>query len=91
MKGKEVALREAAAIAFSLHKSPPAARDRELARRIIPLLAAALDEDAGSEELRALAAAWVDDPSSLGRRARDLAVELAKRVAFLHGWPIPKH
>ena len=53
---------------------------------VIPVLALALaDEDEHDQELLALAESWLADPSSLGRRARDLAVELARRVAQVRG------
>lgn len=52
---------------------------------IIPLLARELTED---DELRVLAKRWVEDAATLGRRARDLAVELARRVASLRGFSL---
>lgn len=35
------------------------------------------------DELRVLANRWMEDPASIGRRARDLAFELARRVKEL--------
>lgn len=72
--------------ALLLHKRPPSADDALTAAEVIPVLVLALaDEDESDRELLALAESWLADPSSLGRRARDLAVELARRVARVRG------
>jgi len=66
--------------ALALHKAPNTAVARADADVVIPMLASELSED---DELRILADRWMEDPASIGRRARDLAVELARRVAAL--------
>jgi hypothetical protein len=74
---------EAVARALALHKSPPSADDAATIREVIPVLALALDPKSSEhvQELHALVDRWLADPSDLGRRARDLAVELAHHVA----------
>lgn len=79
-------IRRAVRDAFSLHKARASGEARALADRVIPLLVAELETDNLSLELRVLAAEWIHDPSYLGSRVRDLAVELAKRVAAKYGW-----
>lgn len=72
--------------ALLLHKRPPSADDALAMAEVISVLALALTgEDEHDQELVALAESWLADPSSLGRRARDLAVELARRVAQVRG------
>lgn len=66
--------------ALALDKAPNTASARADADVVIPLLAGELSED---DELRVLANRWMEDPASIGRRARDLAVELARRVKEL--------
>lgn len=73
---------EAVVRALLLHKSPASADDAAAVAEVIPVLTLALaGEDEHDQELLALAESWLADPSSLGRRARDLAVDLARRVA----------
>lgn len=80
-------IRGAVREALSVHKAPASAACRATVDRVIPLLVAELDEDDEiQEELRLLREAWLRDPSCLGARARDLAVELATRVATHRGW-----
>lgn len=77
---------EAVVQALLLHKRSPSADDAEAMAEVIPVLALALgDGGEHDQELIALAESWLADPSSLGRRARDLAVELARRVAQVRG------
>jgi hypothetical protein len=81
-----LSIEEAIARALLLHKGSPAADDAIAASEVIPVLALALaGEDEHDQELLALAESWRADPVSLGRRARDLAVELARRVAQVRG------
>ena len=64
---------------LALHKAPGGAIVANEARYVIPLLAAQLSE---SDDLRLAAERWTVDPSLFGRRVRDLAVELARRVSI---------
>lgn len=77
---------DAVARALLFHKSPASADDAIAIAEVIPVLVLELaGGDERDQELRALAESWLADPSSLGRRARDLAVELARRVAQVRG------
>jgi hypothetical protein len=78
--------KEAVARALLLHKARPSAGVAATVAEVIPVLVLALDsEDEHDQELLALAEAWLADPTCLGRRVRDLAVELARRVAQIQG------
>jgi len=70
---------------MALDKAPPTAVAAADADIVIPILAAELSED---DELRVLAERWLADPTTLGRRARDIAVEIARRVAALRGYDV---
>jgi hypothetical protein len=73
---------EAIAQALLLHEAPASAVKRANVSEIVPVLMHALvPEDERDRALLALAESWLEDPHSLGRRVRDLAVELARRVA----------
>lgn len=84
----DAAVREAVRDALSLHKARASSITRAIANRVIPLLVAELEGDETSGELCLLATAWIREPSVLGSRVRDLAVELARRVAVRNGWPV---
>lgn len=73
---------EAVTRALLLDKAEANADNALALAEVIPVLALALaGNDENDQELLALAKSWLADPTSLGRRARDLAVELARRVA----------
>jgi hypothetical protein len=77
---------EAVSRALLLDKAVASADSAVTVAEVIPVLALALaGGDERDRELLALAESWLADPSSLGRRARDLAVELARRVAQVRG------
>lgn len=76
-------LLEAVRRAVPLHKSV-GPHVRAEARYVIPVLAAELGDES---DLTLLAEAWMQDEAALGRRVRDLADELGRRVSVLR-WGI---